>query len=110
MPVRTKARNQDELIALINEALLEVKDLRAAIEHGGEFMDEASIIVTPLSQGLNRLLTAINDGQYQIGQGDWLDFILVLKDIDHRAVPCWPVLKLIADTHQDGFQQASATD
>ena len=108
--MRSKARNMDELVALINEALLEVADLRAAIDYDDESMDRASIIVKPLSEGLDRLLTAIHDGQYLVGKGDWLDFILALKDIDHRAVPCWPVLKLIADSHQHGFQQSSTTD
>ena len=110
MSVRTKARNQDELIALINEALSEVEDLSSAIEYDEKIVGEASIIAKPLSEGLNRLLAAINDGQYQTGKGDWMDFILILKDIDHRAVPCWPVLKLIVDTHQGGFQQVSESD
>ena len=110
MVTRTKARDLNELVSLINEAIFEVNDLRAAIEYDEESMNQASIIVEPLSIGLNRLLAAITDGEYQIDNSDWVDFILELKDIDHRAVPCWPVLKLIADTHQNGFPQPAETD
>ena len=107
MTARTKAHNLDELISLVNQALTEVEELRASIDKDHAFKAEASVIVEPLNKGLNRLLASINTGQYQPGQSDLLDFIEALKDIDHRAVPCWPVLKLILETHHTGFQESS---
>ncbi|MFV2031931.1 MAG: hypothetical protein ACC663_05495 [Gammaproteobacteria bacterium] len=41
MHVRTRARNQDEFVYLIDQALDEVEDLRAAVEYDEEFMGEA---------------------------------------------------------------------
>ncbi len=105
MTAKTKAGNLDELISLINQALDEVEDLRASIEYDEEYMGAATVIVDPLKHGLTRLLSAIKSGQYQTGEGNLLDFIVILKDIDHRAVPCWPILKLILKTHRSGFQQ-----
>ncbi len=104
MTLKTRARNCDELIEFINQALDEVEDLRAAIEYDEEYRGESSIVVEPTSNGLSRLLTAINNDEYQVGEGDWLDFLDNLRDIDHRAVPCWSLLRLIIETHEKGYQ------
>ncbi len=104
MTLKTRARNCDELIEFINQALDEVEDLRAAIEYDEEYRGESSIVVEPTSNGLSRLLTAINNDEYQAGEGDWLGFLDSLRDIDHRAVPFWPLLRLIIETHEKGYQ------
>jgi hypothetical protein len=104
MPPRTRARSPDELTEIVNQALDEVEDLRTAIEYDEEFMGESSIIIEPASAGLTRLLSAINNDEYQPGEGDWLQFLEALRDTDQRAVPFWPLLKLIVDTHQNGYQ------
>jgi len=104
MAPRTRARSPDELTEFVNQALDEVEDLRTAIEYDEEFMGESSIIVEPASAGLTRLLAAINNDNYQPGEGDWLQFLEALRDIDQPAVPFWPLLKLIVDTHEHGYQ------
>ena len=104
MPPRTRARSPHELTEIVNQALDEVEDLRAAIEYDEEFMGESSIIVEPASAGLTRLLSAINNDEYQPGEGDWLRFLEALRDIDQRALPFWPLLQLIVDTHENGYQ------
>lgn len=104
MPVRTRARNEAEFINLIDQAIDEIEDLRAAIEYDEEFMGEASIVVEPLSNGLTSLLSAVKQGDYQLGESDHLDFLFAMKAVDHRAVPFWPLLKLILETHQLGYQ------
>jgi len=104
MAPRNRARNQDDLINLINQALDDIFDLRAAIEYDEEFMGDAAFIVDPLENGLTRLLNAIKAGEYKPGEGELLEFLHVLKNTDQRAVPFWPVLKLILDTHTEGYQ------
>jgi hypothetical protein len=104
MAPRTRARNPNELTEIINQALDEVEDLRAAIEYDEEFKGESSIIVEPAAAGLTRLLSAINNDIYQPGEGDWLQFVDVLREIDHPAVPFWPQLRLIIETHENGYQ------
>jgi predicted DNA-binding protein len=47
MATRTRARNPNELTEIINQALDEVEDLRAAIEYDEEFKGKSSIIVDP---------------------------------------------------------------
>ena len=104
MTARFRARDKVEFIEVINQALDDADDLRAAIEYDDEFMGNAALIVEPVTIGLNRLLAAIKSGEYQIGRGDWLDFLIVLQNADHRSVPIWPLLKLILETHQRGYQ------
>jgi len=104
MTTRARARNRDELIEIINQALDEVEDLRAAIEYDEEYRGESSIIVEPTASGLTQLLAAINNDEYQVGEGDWLGFLDGLREIDHRAVPFWPLLRLIIETHEKGYQ------
>lgn len=105
MAARNRARSQEEYIYLINQALDEIFDLRAAIEYDEEFMGDAAMIVEPLNEGLTRLLDAVKSGEYRIGEGDDLEFLHVLKNTDHRAIPFWSVLKLILDTHTEGYQE-----
>ena len=69
MAARTRARNPNELTEIINRAVDEVEDLRAAIEYDEEFKGESSIIVEPVAAGLTRLLSAINNANYQPGEG-----------------------------------------
>ena len=104
MAPRTRAVNADELVEIINQTLDEVEDLRAAIEYDDEYKGEASIIVKPVAAGLSRLLTALHNDSYQPGEGDWLEFVESLRDLDHRAVPFWPLLKLVIETHEQGYQ------
>jgi hypothetical protein len=104
MTPRTRAGSLDELTEIINQALDEVEDLRAAIEYDEEFKGESSIIVEPTSAGLTRLLSAVNNDNYRPGEGDWLQFLEPLRDIDHRAVPFWPLLRIIIETHENGYQ------
>ena len=104
MVVRTRARNKNEYIDLINQALDDVEDLRAAIEYDEEFMGNAAMIVEPISIELGRLQVAVKSGEYLIGQDGWLDFVSALQNSDHHAIPFWPLLKLILETHQWGYQ------
>jgi len=103
MAPTTRARNPNELTEIINQALDEVEDLRAAIEYDEEFKGESSII-EPVAAGLTRLLSAINNDDYQPGEGDWLQFLDVLRETDRPAVPFWAQLRLIIETHDNGYQ------
>ena len=105
MVARIRARDKNEFIDLINQALDDVEDLRAAIEYDEEFMGNAAMIVEPISIELGRLQVAVKSGEYLIGQDGWLDFVSALQNSDHHAIPFWPLLKLILETHQRGYQE-----
>lgn len=104
MAPRTRPQSSQELVEIINQALDEVEDLRAAIEYDEAYLGGSSIIVEPVSKGLSQLLAAINSDEYIPGQGNWLAFLDAIRSMDHRAVPFWPLLKLIIETHDKGYQ------
>ncbi len=99
-----RARSRVELVELINQALDAVEDLRAAIEFDEDYVDDNSLIVEPLSNGLSDVLIAIRNGEYHPGERDWFEFLEGIRDMDHRALPFWPLLRRIIDTHEQGYQ------
>ena len=103
MTASRRARSRDEMIELINQALDAVEDLRAAIEYDEAYIDDNSIIVEPLSNGLSDVLMAIRNDEYEPGQGGWFEFLDAIRDMDHRALPFWPLLRRIIDTHENGY-------
>lgn len=105
---RSRARGKDEFIDLINQALDDVDDLRAAIEYDEEFMENAAMLVEPISVELNKLQVAVRNDEYLTGDDGWLDFVAALQNTDHHAVPFWPLLKLILETHQRGYLQRTS--
>ena len=103
MVPKTRAESAQDLAEIVNQTLDEVEDLRAAIEYDEAYLGESSILVDPVSHGLTELLAAINDGDYTPGEGDWLTFLEPVREMDHRAVPFWPKLRLILETHEKGY-------
>ena len=103
MVPKTRAESAQDLAEIVNQTLDEVEDLRAVIEYDEAYMGESSILVDPVSHGLTELLAAINDGDYVPGKGDWLVFLDHIREMDHRAVPFWPKLRLILETHDKGY-------
>lgn len=108
MMARSRARDKDEFIDLINQALDDVDDLRAAIEYDEEFMGNAAMLVEPISVELSKLQVAVRNDEYLTGDDGWLDFVTALQNSDHHAVPFWPLLKLILETHQRGYLQRTS--
>ncbi len=49
------------------------------------------------------MLIAIRSGEYQPGQDGWFEFLEGVRDMDHRALPFWPLLRRIIDTHENGY-------
>ena len=110
MPADIRASDAQEMLEMINQALDAVEDLRADIEYDDAYTGESSILVEPVSRGLSRVLGAIRDESYRPGSGDWFDFIEPFRDMDHRAVPFWPLLKPIIDTHEQGYADSKSAE
>ncbi len=103
MAPKTRVQNAQELTEVVNQALDAVEDFRAEIEYDDAYMSDSSLLVEPVSHELSELLAALDGGDYAPGQGDWLSFLETIRDMDHRAVPFWPKLRLILETHEKGY-------
>lgn len=99
-----KAKNLDALIDLVHEAVYEVDELRACLEHDD---DEASTY-TPYLDELDKMLRALHEsmvsGQYGgAGQGADLAFMPLFKKYE-RDIPFRELLRTINATHREGYE------
>jgi len=99
-----KAANFNELIDLVHEAVYEVDELRACLEHDD---DEASTY-TPYLDDLDRMLRELHEsmvsGKYAgVGKGDDLPFMPLFKKHE-RSIPFRELLRTINATHREGYE------
>ena len=100
-----KAANFNELIDLVHEAVYEVDELRACLEHDD---DEASTY-TPYLDTLDTMLRNLHEsmvsGKYAgVGKGDDLPYMELFKKYE-RNIPFRELLRVINSTHREGFEQ-----
>lgn len=100
-----KAHNLNELIDLVHEAVYEVDELRACLEHDD---DEASTY-TPYLDSLDTMLRELHEsmatGNYTgVGQGEDLAYMPLFKKHE-RSIPFRDLLRIINATHREGYEQ-----
>lgn len=99
-----RAKDMNALIDLVHEAVYEVDELRACLEHDD---DEASTY-TPYLDQLDGMLRALHEsmisGRYSgLGQGEDLEFMVLFKKHE-RDIPFRELLRVINATHREGFE------
>jgi hypothetical protein len=99
-----KAANLNQLIDLVHEAVYEVDELRACLEHDD---DEASTY-TPYLDDLDRMLRDLHEsmasGTYEgAGKGGDLPFMPLFKKHE-RSIPFRELLRTINATHREGYE------
>lgn len=96
--------NFNELIDLVHEAIYEVDELRACLEHDD---DEASTY-TPYLDSLDTMLRELHEsmtsGKYSgVGSGEDLAFMPLFKKYE-RNIPFRELLRTINATHREGYE------
>jgi len=71
-----KASSMAEYVSILNEILDELEELRFSIEYDEEFMGGSTALITPMESGVKKLLSDIDEGRYQFGEGDYVFFDL----------------------------------
>lgn len=99
-----KAKDLNELIDLVHEAVYEVDELRACLEHD----DEEASTYTPYLDSLDTMLRALHEsmtsGKYGgAGQGTDLEFMPLFKKHE-RDIPFRELLRTINATHREGYE------
>ena len=99
-----RAANFNELIDLVHEAVYEVDELRACLEHDD---DEASTY-TPYLDTLDSMLRELHEsmvsGRYEgAGKGGDLPFMPLFKQHE-RSIPFRELLRTINATHREGYE------
>jgi hypothetical protein len=99
-----KAANLPELTELVREAVYEVDELRACLEHD----DEEASIYTPYLDSLDSMLRelqqSMTSGAYAgAGKGEDLPFMPLFKTHE-RNIPFRELLRTINATHREGYE------
>ena len=99
-----KAKSMAEYVAILNEILDELDELRLSIEYDEEFMEGSIGLISPLESGVKELLAAIDDGSYQFGQGDY-DFFDLAKNANPLLLPFKHLVSRAEATHFQGLAE-----
>jgi hypothetical protein len=99
-----KAKDLNELIDLVHEAVYEVDELRACLEHD----DDEAATYTPFMDDLDKMLRELHEsmasGNYAgVGKGEDLAFMPLFKKHE-RSIPFRELLRTINATHREGYE------
>ncbi|MCA1977744.1 MAG: hypothetical protein LDL19_00765 [Thiobacillus sp.] len=99
-----KARDLNQLIDLVHEAVYEIDELRACLEHD----DDEAAAYTPYLDSLDKMLRDLHEtmvsGNYAgVGQGEDLAFMPLFRKHE-RDIPFRELLRTINATHREGFE------
>lgn len=99
-----KARDLNQLIDLVHEAVYEVDELRACLEHD----DDEAAAYTPFLDDLDKMLRDLHEsmasGTYAgVGKGEDLPFMPLFKKHE-RNIPFRELLRTINATHREGYE------
>ena len=96
--------NLTELIDMVHEAVYEVDELRACLEHDDEEASSYTPYLDPLDSMLRELHESMVSGKYEgVGKGDDLAFLPLLKKHE-RNIPFRELLRMINATHREGYE------
>lgn len=103
----TRPKTAAEYIELIDQALFEIDDLRAAAEYDMESMGGVLEFLDQLDRDVRGLKQAMLDGRYQFGNSD-LPFMRIVEAQDERVLPFKYLLRVINATHRLGLNTEGA--
>lgn len=98
----SRPKTAEEYVELINQALFEIDDLRAAAEYDAESMGGVMEFLEHLERDVRSLKQAMLEGHYQFNNTD-LPFMRVVEAQDERVLPFKYLLRVINATHRMGL-------
>lgn len=98
------AKDFDQLIDLVHEAVYEVDELRACLEHDDDEAATYLPFLNDLDAILRELHQSMTSGTYPgAGQGGDLPFMAIFKKHE-RNIPFRELLRAINATHREGYE------
>ena len=98
-----RPKTAEEYVDLVDQALFEIEDLRAAAEYDMDSMGAATEFLEDLERDVRALRASMADGSYQFGKQD-LPFVKVVAKQDERILPFKQLLLKINETHREGLE------
>lgn len=96
-----RAKNVDEYVEWVRQAVFEVGDLRDCLEFELEDLSRFPAFLDPLEEGVKGLYKSMQDGRYLFGRED-LPFMELSARYSHE-IPFHILLKQINETHRRGI-------
>ncbi|RKZ37414.1 MAG: hypothetical protein DRQ37_01920 [Gammaproteobacteria bacterium] len=102
-----KPQDQSQLLALVQEVLDEVDDLRAVIEYDLEDeMSDALGVLDAVEQDLRQLRNKLTDGQWEPSGSD-LPSMGPVAHVSRHSLPFRDLLQFVNDGQKKGFADAA---
>lgn len=98
-----RPKTAEEYVDLVEQALFEIGDLRAAVEYDMESMGAATEFLEDLERDMRALRAAMADGSYRFADED-LPFMNLVRKADERVLPFKLLLLKINETHREGLE------
>ncbi len=98
-----RPKTPEAYVDLVEQALFEIEDLRAAAEYDMDSMGAATEFLEELERDVRALRASMADGSYQFGKED-LPFVKVVARQDERILPFKSLLLKINETHRKGLE------
>lgn len=97
-----RPKTPEQYVNLIDQALFEIDDLRAAAEYDMESMGDVLDFLDQLERDVHALRQSMIEGRYQFGKTD-LPFMRIVEEQSDRVLPFKYLLRMINATHRLGL-------
>ncbi|MGA7982856.1 MAG: hypothetical protein WCA32_21865 [Chromatiaceae bacterium] len=97
-----RAKNVEEYVEWVRQAVFEVGELRECLELELEDLTRFPAFLDPLEEGIKDLYRSMEDGTYSFGREDLPFMDLAGKYSDQ--IPFHTLLKQITETHRRGIE------
>ncbi len=98
-----RPKTAEQYVELVEQALFEIEDLRAAAEYDMESMGAATDFLEDLERDVRKLRASMADGSYRFDKED-LSFARMAEHQDERILPFRRLLLKINETHIKGLE------
>lgn len=98
-----RPRTMDHYRELVEQALFDVDELRAAADYDEDGMGEPLGFLDPIERELRQLLKAMTEDSYRFGGGD-LAFMPIVDPLNLATLPFKVQLVQINETHTHGLE------
>ncbi len=99
-----KIKSIDEFKRQVEEALIEIEEMRYSIEFDGDYMQQSAHLIDPIDAELKRIKAELDAGTYQFG-GAPLAFIETIEPLPLAFIPFKYLLQVINHTHMHGLSE-----
>lgn len=97
-----RPKTPEQYVDLVEQALFEIQDLRAAAEYDMDSMGAANEFLEELERDVQILRNKMADGSYQFGKQD-LAFVKIVARQNEQILPFRSLLLKINETHVKGL-------